>query len=65
MYAPAFGSTGFWLVHRSATGRWSRAKIILATGGAGFPRPIPGTGSWWAFGAKGGATSSNAAIWIS
>jgi hypothetical protein len=64
MYA-ADSSGKFWLVHRAATGQWSRSEIILGTGGAGGPTPIPGTASWWAFGAKIGATNSNAAIWSS
>ena len=55
----------FWLVHRSATGQWSRTEVTLDTGGSAVPVPIPGTASWWGIGRKDGTTGSNAATWSS
>jgi hypothetical protein len=59
-FSAVSAATGYWEIHRSASGRWSRTRIASA---AVFDvTRIPGTTSLWGAGYVQGKTNSSAAI---
>ena len=58
--ASAIGSSSSYLVHRTASGAWSRTGVSIGLQDLAL---IPGTGSLWAVGDKVLKTGGNAVIW--
>ena len=62
IWATASSGKKTWLVHRTASGRWSRFALREGSFAAGLTR-IPGTRSLWATGSLSQQAGSKAAIW--